>query len=98
MSRPELWRLQDTVDIAATLEESLLNNIGLMPYNDDGRGWRQRVRSSQDMLNHRMPSCGMQNLGQGGFHPGSLPRCEDHNVNVRRCVHSPDPLRRSIAA
>ena len=59
MSRPELWRLQDTLDIAATLEESLLNDIGLMPYNDGSRGWCQRVRSSQDMLNHRMPSCGV---------------------------------------
>ena len=59
MSRPELWRLQNTLGIAATLEELLPNDIGLMPYNDGSCGRRQRVRSSQDMLNHRMPRCGV---------------------------------------
>ena len=63
MSGPELWRLQDALDIAAALEESLLNNIGLMPYNDGRCGWRQRVGSSQDMFNHWTPRCRMQNLG-----------------------------------
>jgi hypothetical protein len=59
MCRPELWRLQDTLGIAATDEESLLNNIGLMTYNYGGGSRCQRIRSSQDMFNHRMPRCGM---------------------------------------
>src|SRR5688572_27377460 len=83
VSRPELRRLHDTLNVPAPLDTAP-DEIGLMPYNQGYRRWANRVRGTQDVLDHGKPNRRVKDLWHGRPHPGSLSGREDNNMDVRR--------------
>jgi hypothetical protein len=63
--------------------------LGAMADDDVQGPGRQRGRGINHMLQQGLGSEGVQDLGQGGFHPGALACGKDHDVECHGMLGPP---------